>query len=91
MGGIEKQKKSQKGGQKKQHQSTNALKTERVNLSIEPEIYEELMAIASEKHLKTIDVVRRFIRLGLAINRLEAQGCELILRNGNSEKKVVLI
>ncbi len=88
---IEKQKKSRNGGQKKQHESAAALKTERMNLSIEPEIYDELMAIAAEKHLKTIDVVRRFIRLGLAINRLEAQGCELVLKNGNSEKKVVLI
>lgn len=68
------------------------IQPKRYNLLIDPEIFEEVKSIAKQERVQTVELIRQFIRLGLAIKKIQAQeDCKFVLRKGKKEKEIVFL
>lgn len=66
--------------------------TKRLHISLPNELYDELQAFADQKHTTVVDVLRRFIHLGLVVSRAEDDpNMALVIRDGDREREVFLI
>jgi hypothetical protein len=65
--------------------------THQYNLVLPRDLYAELKRVAAERGTSVLDLLRRFIRLGLYVVYLQSrQNAELVVREGDSEKTLVL-
>ena len=65
----------------------------RTHFSMPEELYEQIEEVAKRHDTTVTEIVRKFLRLGLYVARLEdrAPGSELIIRDGrNVETRLVL-
>ena len=70
--------------------SKNGIK--RYNLALPEELYEELQRLADERQTTVVDLIRRFIKLGLFVTHLEASpDASLIIREKEAETRLILI
>ena len=66
--------------------------TRRYQLVVPEELFAEVQLLASERGTTVIDLLRRFIRLGLMVARTEDSPDEkFIIREGDSERQVILL
>ena len=64
----------------------------RYNLSLPPELYEELEALAEKQHTTLLEVIRRSLKLGLLAAKIQdTPGASLIIREGEKERELMLI
>ena len=63
----------------------------RYNLDIPEELYQEVQTIAAMKGTTFVELVRKFIRVGLIVVELEKQGGKLIIRTGDTEKEIIIV
>lgn len=64
----------------------------RYNLALPEEVFEEIQLIADENHTTMLEILRRFIKLGLIAYELEKnEDSALIIREGEKEREIVLI
>ncbi len=61
----------------------------RYNLDVPVELFEALRAVADRQHTTIVDVIRRFIRLGLAVEK--TADSTLYIREGDSFSKIILL
>lgn len=62
----------------------------RYNLVIPVELYNQLSEIAGRDGASVIDVMRRFIKVGLYIDAVShTKGAKVIIREGKSEREIV--
>lgn len=67
-------------------------KMTRYTLVLPSEMYEEVQKVAAARYTTVASILRRFIKLGLLSIQVEEQyGTALIIRQGNSEKEIVLL
>jgi hypothetical protein len=64
----------------------------RYNLALPPELFERLQAVAREQNTTVVEVLRRFIKLGLIATEIEKRpDAKLIIREGEAETQILLI
>lgn len=63
----------------------------RFNLTMPMETFEELEAISQTDGRTVVDVIRRFISLGMLIREIQARGAEVLIREEGKEDKLIVI
>jgi hypothetical protein len=64
----------------------------RYNLVLPEELFAELERMANKRHTSVVEVLRRYIKLGLLVEQIdERPGAELLIREGERERQIVLI
>ena len=64
----------------------------RYNLALPEELFNEVQQIADKEHITVLEVLRRFIKLGLLVSKtLDDPHSDLYIREGNSERKVIFL
>jgi hypothetical protein len=67
-------------------------KVHRYNLVLETRLYDKLTEIAASKGITLVELMRKYIRLGLIVSALEDEpGSKLIIRTDDTEKEIILI
>ena len=62
------------------------------NLTIPQALYDDLENLADREHTSVLELVRRFIKLGLiAVKVQETPGAGLFIREGESERQLLLL
>jgi len=61
----------------------------RYNLDVPVELFEALRTVADRQQTTIVDVIRRFIRLGLAVEK--SADSTLYIREGDSFSKIILL
>jgi len=66
--------------------------TRRYNVVLPAELLDQLQEVADEYHTSTLDLIKRFIRLGLLAVRAEkTPDLEFFIREGGVEKRVLIV
>jgi len=66
--------------------------TRRYNLALPGDLYDELQKLAEKNGTSIVEMLRRFIRLGLLAARLqEDPNSALLIRDGDTETRVLLL
>jgi hypothetical protein len=64
----------------------------RYNLVLTEEMYAELEKVAHKRHTSMVEILRRYIKLGLLVEQIdERPGAELLIREGARERQIVLL
>jgi ATP-dependent Clp protease ATP-binding subunit ClpC len=64
----------------------------RYNLVLPDELYEELQQLADRQHTTVVEILRRFVKLGLLATKIsESPGSALIIREGDREREILLL
>lgn len=64
----------------------------RYNLVLPEEMYAELERVAQKRHTSMVEILRRYIKLGLLVEQIdERPGAELLIREGARERQIVLL
>jgi hypothetical protein len=64
----------------------------RYNLALPDEMYAELEKVAHKRHTSVVEILRRYIKLGLLVETLdERPDAELLIREGMRERQIVLL
>lgn len=64
----------------------------RYNIVLPEALYTEVQRIADQKHEPVVDLLRRFIKLGILAAQLqETPGSALLIREGDSEREILII
>lgn len=67
-------------------------KNKRYNLVLPEELFDQIQAIADERGTTVLEILRRFIKLGLIAAEVEKElDSALIIRQGTKEREIVLI
>jgi len=70
--------------------SKDALK--RYNLVLPTELFDELQQVADKRHTTVVEVLRKFIKLGLmAVQIDENPSAALLIREGKTERQIVIL
>ena len=63
----------------------------RYNMVLPEPLYLELQEAANDRDITVVELLRRFIKLGLMINNVSKNpGAAFLIRNGDSEREIVL-
>lgn len=66
--------------------------TKRYNLIMSQFLFDELQAIADERHSTVLEVIKQFMRLGLFVFRVgKSSEAAVIIREGDREREIVLL
>jgi hypothetical protein len=64
----------------------------RYNLSLPEELYQEVQALAEQRHTTVLELLRRFVKLGLLVAKSEGSpDMAFILREGDKERELILL
>lgn len=64
----------------------------RYNLVLPEELFNEVQRIADDRQTTVVDILRRFIKLGLLADRIEkSSDSALIIREGDIERQIILV
>lgn len=61
----------------------------RYNLDLPAELFDSLRAVAEQNNTTVVNVIRRFIRLGLTVEKTHES--TLYIREGDSFSKIILL
>lgn len=64
----------------------------RYNLVLPEDLFNEVQRIADDRQTTVVDILRRFIKLGLLADRIEkSPDSALIIREGEIERQIILV
>jgi hypothetical protein len=64
----------------------------RYNLVLPEKLYDEMYAVASSHHTTVLELMRKFIKLGLlAMELQEKPDASLIIKDGNIEREILML
>jgi hypothetical protein len=64
----------------------------RYNLVLPEELYNELQTVADRRHTTVVELLRRFVKLGLLVAKAEqSPNMAFILREGDKERELLLL
>jgi hypothetical protein len=67
-------------------------KVYRYNLALPKDLFDELKGAADERGMTVVEVLRKFIKLGLiALDTQDKPGSALIIREGDAERQIMII
>lgn len=77
--------------QKKQvKRGTGGLK--RYNLVLPEELFDELQGMADRENTTVVDVLRKFIKIGLLVDKVSnSDNSKLLIRENNVDREVILV
>lgn len=65
--------------------------TKRYNLVIPEELFNEVKNVADKQGTTTVEVIRKFIRIGLLAEKTQSEpGSALIIREGDTERQILI-
>lgn len=71
---------------------SNKAKVARYNLIMPEKLFEELKKLADEENTSLVDIIRRAIRLGLFVDKVQKDpDAALILRKNGVERQVIIL
>jgi hypothetical protein len=71
---------------------TKQTELKRYNLTLPAELFDEIQQLADERHTTVVDLLRRFIKLGLLAIKLEEDpDAALIIREGDQERQILIL
>ena len=63
----------------------------RYNLALPTELFDELKSAADKRGLTVVEILRKFIKVGLlALDIQDKPGSALIIREGDSERQILI-
>jgi DNA-binding PadR family transcriptional regulator len=66
--------------------------TKRFNLVLPEELVDEVQTIADRHHTTVLEILRRFVKLGLLVAKAEeSPDKEFLLREGGKEQRLLLL
>lgn len=67
--------------------------TKRYNLALPTALFDELQQEADKRNVSVVELLRKFIKLGLIVIRLEDKkaNAQLLIREGNTERQLVIL
>lgn len=65
--------------------------TKRFNLTMPADTFSDLEEIARSESRPIVDVIRRFIALGMLVKQVQDRGAEVLIREDGQEDKLLLI
>jgi len=72
--------------------ASNLKKVKRYNLALPEDLFNELQETADQRQTTVVELLRRFIKLGLLITQAEdLSGSTFWVKEGDSEKQIILI
>lgn len=72
--------------------STKQRRVRRYNLALPEELFSKLEEEANKHNTTVVDMLRRFVKLGLlALSIEESPDAALLIREGNTEKQIMLL
>ena len=70
----------------------NGKTQKRYNLVLPEELFAKVQELADERSVTVVDILRRFIKLGLLVAQSEdSPDSTFIIRDGGSEREVILL
>lgn len=64
----------------------------RYNLVLPEELYQEVQTLADNRHTTVVELLRRFVKLGLLVAKAEeSPDMAFILREGDRERELLLL
>ncbi|HEV8634926.1 MAG TPA: Clp protease N-terminal domain-containing protein [Chloroflexota bacterium] len=64
----------------------------RYNVVLPEELFRDLQELADRRHTSVVELMRRFLRLGLLVTRVsETPGSAVIIREGDTERQILLL
>jgi hypothetical protein len=64
----------------------------RYNLVLPEEVYQEVQRLAEQRHTTVLELLRRFVKLGLLVAKAEeSPDMAFILREGDQERELLLL
>jgi len=64
----------------------------RYNLALPKELFDELKDAADERGMTVVEVLRKFIKLGLlALETQDTPGSALIIKEGDTERQIMML
>lgn len=64
----------------------------RYNLVLPEELYQEVQSLAEQRHTTVLELLRRFVKLGLLVAKAEeSPDMAFILREGDKERELLLL
>lgn len=64
----------------------------RYNLALPDDLFREVEELAEKDQTTVVDVIRRFVRLGLLVRKAQEEpGTEFLIREGDRERQVLLV
>lgn len=74
--------------------ATNSIESKlyRYNLALPKELFDELKEAADQRGMTVVEVLRKFIKLGLLVLETEnTPGSALIIREGDTERQILML
>jgi len=65
--------------------------SKRFNMTMPQETFDDLEEIAKSEGRPVVDVVRRFISLGLLVKEAQTRGAEILIRESGKEDRLIVI
>jgi hypothetical protein len=67
-------------------------KTKRYNLVLPEELHNELQLLADRRHTSVVELIRRFLKLGLLVAKAEeSPDTAFLIREGDKEQQLVFL
>lgn len=62
------------------------------NLALPQELFDELQEVADKRHTTVVELLRRFIKLGLIASQIdETPDAAIIIREGDKEREILIL
>ena len=74
-----------------QERSKKKKTLKRYNLVIPDELFNEVQELADEKHTTVVELFRRFIKLGLLAQIEDSPKASLLIREGDTEREIIML
>ena len=72
--------------------SRNSDKLRRYNLVLPEELFDEIKKIADKRQTTVVEIIRKFMKLGLlAVQVEETPGSALLIRENDVEREIILL
>lgn len=72
--------------------AVKAKRLKRYNLVLPAELFDEVQQLADKQHTSVVEMLRKFIKLGLlAIQIEETSDATLLIREGDTEREIILL
>ena len=67
-------------------------KVYRYNMALPTELFDDLKKAADERGMTVVEILRKFIKLGLlALDTQDTPGSALIIREGDTERQIMIL
>jgi len=76
----------------RKHPGSRNGNVKRYSLVLPEELFDAVQELAEQRQTTVVELIRRFIKLGLIAARIEeTEGAALIIREGETEREIILL